>query len=223
MNKKLSVSLMCCDLMNVARDVKNLEDGGVDWFHLDMMDAHLVPNLTFGPDFVNGLRKISDTPFDIHMMIEDPEFIINSINLFSKDYVTLHVELQKDILYKNMALLKTKGVHVGLALNPETPVEAIEPYVDDIDLVLLMLVRPGFAGGKMIEGIMDKVKQMKTYLAHMGKDNVLISTDGNITLERAKFMATQGADEFVGGTSAVFRRGMDIKKTVPDFYKFIAE
>jgi ribulose-phosphate 3-epimerase len=223
MNKKLSVSLMCCDLMNVARDVKNLEDGGVDWFHLDMMDAHLVPNLTFGPDFVNGLRKISDTPFDIHMMIEDPEFIINSINLFSKDYVTLHVELQKDILYKNMALLKTKGVHFGLALNPETPVEAIEPYVDDIDLVLLMLVRPGFAGGKMIEGIMDKVKQMKTYLAHMGKDNVLISTDGNITLERAKFMATQGADVFVGGTSAVFRKGMDIKKTVPDFYKFIAE
>ena len=223
MNKKLSVSLMCCDLMNVARDVKNLEDGGVDWFHLDMMDAHLVPNLTFGPDFVNGLRKISDTPFDIHMMIEDPEFIINSINLSSKDYVTLHVELQKDILYKNMVLLKTKGVHVGLALNPETPVEAIEPYVDDIDLVLLMLVRPGFAGGKMIEGIMDKVKQMKTYLAHMGKDNVLISTDGNITLERAKFMATQGADVFVGGTSAVFRKGMDIKKTVPDFYKFIAE
>jgi ribulose-phosphate 3-epimerase len=223
MNKKLSVSLMCCDLMNVARDVKNLEDGGVDWFHLDMMDAHLVPNLTFGPDFVNGLRKISDTPFDIHMMIEDPEFIINSINLFSKDYVTLHVELQKDILYKNMALLKTKGVHFGLALNPETPVGAIEPYVDDIDLVLLMLVRPGFAGGKMIEGIMDKVKQMKTYLAHMGKDNVLISTDGNITLERAKFMATQGADVFVGGTSAVFRKGMDIKKTVPDFYKFIAE
>lgn len=223
MNKKLSVSLMCCDLMNVARDVKNLEDGGVDWFHLDMMDAHLVPNLTFGPDFVNGLRKISDTPFDIHMMIEDPEFIINSINLSSKDYVTLHVELQKDILYKNMVLLKTKGVHVGLALNPETPVEAIEPYVDDIDLVLLMLVRPGFAGGKMIEGIMDKVKQMKTYLAHIGKDNVLISTDGNITLERAKFMATQGADVFVGGTSAVFRKGMDIKKTVPDFYKFIAE
>ena len=214
---------MCCDLMNVARDVKNLEDGGVDWFHLDMMDAHLVPNLTFGPDFVNGLRKISDTPFDIHMMIEDPEFIINSINLSSKDYVTLHVELQKDILYKNMVLLKTKGVHVGLALNPETPVEAIEPYVDDIDLVLLMLVRPGFAGGKMIEGIMDKVKQMKTYLAHIGKDNVLISTDGNITLERAKFMATQGADVFVGGTSAVFRKGMDIKKTVPDFYKFIAE
>jgi pentose-5-phosphate-3-epimerase len=75
----------------------------------------------------------------------------------------------------------------------------------------------------MIEGIMDKVKQMKTYLAHMGKDNVLISTDGNITLERAKFMATQGADVFVGGTSAVFRKGMDIKKTVPDFYKFIAE
>ena len=223
MNKKLSVSLMCCDLMNVARDVKNLEDGGVDWFHLDMMDAHLVPNLTFGPDFVNGLRKISDTPFDIHMMIEDPEFIINSINLSSKDYVTLHVELQKDILYKNMVLLKTKGVHVGLALNPETPVEAIEPYVDDIDLVLLMLVRPGFAGGKMIEGIMDKVKQMKTYLAHIGKDNVLISTDGNITLERAKFMATQGADVFVGGTSAVFRKGIDIKKTVPDFYKFIAE
>ena len=209
--------------MNVASDVKKLEDGGVDWFHLDMMDAHMVPNLTFGPDFVNSLRKISETPFDIHMMIEDPEFIINSINLSENDYVTLHAELQETILCKNIKLLKAKGVHVGLALNPETPIEAIERYIDDIDLVLLMLVRPGFAGGTMIDGIMNKVSQLKTYLASKGKDNVLISTDGNITLERAKFMATQGADVFVGGTSAVFRKGMDIRETVPEFYKFLGE
>ena len=223
MKKRLSVSLMCCDLMNVAHDIKILEAGGVDWFHLDVMDAHFVPNLTFGPDFINSLRKISDTPFDIHLMIEDPEFIINSLDLNAGDYVTLHAEMQEDILQKNIKLLKSKGVHLGIALNPETPVEKLETYLEDIDLVLLMLVRPGFAGGKMIEGIMDKVKQTKDYLVSKGAGRILISTDGNITLERAKYMATQGADVFVGGTSAVFRKGMNIKDTVPAFYEFISQ
>lgn len=223
MKKKLSVSLMCCDLMNVAHDIKILEEGGVDWFHLDVMDAHFVPNLTFGPDFINSLRKISQTPFDIHLMIEDPEFIIISLNLYPTDYVTLHIETQEEILKKNIHLLQSKGVHIGIAVNPETPIESIENYLDDIDLVLLMLVRPGFAGGKMIEGIMEKVKQTKDYLTSKGKANVLISTDGNITLERAKYMSTQGADIFVGGTSAVFRKGMDIKDTVPAFYEYIAQ
>lgn len=214
---------MCCDLMNVERDIKKLEKGGVDWFHLDVMDAHLVPNLTFGPDFINALRKISATPFDIHLMLEDPEFIIGCLNLSENDYVTLHAELPEDIFRKNMALIKEKKARIGIALNPETPIEAIEKYVNDIDLILLMLVRPGFAGGKMIEGIMDKVPQTRAYLAQKGREDVLVSTDGNITLERAKLMAQMGADIFVGGTSAVFRKGMDIAETVPAFYQYIAE
>ena len=223
MKKILSVSMMCCDLMNVAQDVKKLEQSGVDWFHLDVMDAHLVPNLTFGPDFINSMRKISNLPFDIHLMLEDPEFIIGCLNLLAQDYVTLHSEIPSDVIRKNIALIKEKGAHVGLALNPETPVEAIEDYINDIDLVLLMLVRPGFSGGKMIEGIMDKVRQTKEYLLQKGKNNILISTDGNITLERAKFMAGIGADVFVGGTSAVFRKGMNLEDTVPAFYKYLEE
>lgn len=221
MEKKLSASLMCCDLMNVARDIQLLEQGGTDWFHLDIMDAHFVPNLTLGCDFVNRLRKITKTPFDLHLMIEDPEFIINSINIDSNDYVTLHAEMDPAVIRKNLDLIKSKGAHLGIALNPETPVEAIEPYLDEIDLVLLMLVRPGFAGGTMIEGIMEKVKQTKEYLLSKNKNNILISTDGNINLERAKYMASIGADVFVGGTSAVFRKGMDLKETVPAFYEYL--
>lgn len=212
---------MCCDLMNTERDIKKLEKGGIDWFHLDVMDAHFVPNLTFGPDFINSLRKISDIPFDVHLMLEDPEFIIGCLNLSSQDYVTLHSELPEEVIRKNIRLIREKGAHVGLALNPETPVETLEKYIEDIDLILLMLVRPGFAGGRMIEGIMDKVKTTKDFVNKKTRRNILISTDGNITLERAKFMASLGADVFVGGTSAIFRKGMDIEETVQTFHKYL--
>lgn len=212
---------MCCDLMNTERDIRKLEKGGIDWFHLDVMDAHFVPNLTFGPDFINSLRKISDIPFDVHLMLEDPEFIIGCLNLSPQDYVTLHSELPEEVIRKNIRLIREKGAHVGLALNPETPVETLEKYIEDIDLILLMLVKPGFAGGRMIEGIMDKVKTTKDFVNKKTRRNILISTDGNITLERAKFMASLGADVFVGGTSAIFRKGMDIEETVQTFHKYL--
>ena len=214
---------MCCDLMNTERDIRKLEKGGVDWFHLDVMDAHFVPNLTFGPDFINSLRKVSDIPFDVHLMLEDPEFIIGCLNLSSQDYVTLHSELPEEVIRKNIRLIRKKGAHVGMALNPETPVEALEKYIEDLDLILLMLVKPGFAGGCMIEGIMDKVKTTRDFVNKNTQRNILISTDGNITLERAKFMASIGADVFVGGTSAIFRKGMDIEETVQAFHKYLEE
>lgn len=218
MNKKLSVSLMCADLMNMQRDVQILDKYHVNWFHLDVMDGHVVPNLTFGPDFVNELRGISKTTFDIHLMLENPEIFINAVNLTSKDYVTIHSELKPEIIKKSITLIKEKGAHVGLAFNPETPIEKAASYLNEVDLVLLMLVRPGFSGGKMIEGVMDKISITKKYLIEKKLNNVLISVDGNITLERANFMANAGADIFVGGTSAIFRKGMNLKDTIPAFY-----
>lgn len=221
MKKKLSVSLMCADLLNMERDVKKLESCGIDWFHLDVMDAHLVPNLTFGPDFVNQLKRITNLPLDVHLMIDDPIFILNCLQVGEGDYVTLHSEIDDDILDKNIAIIKAKGAKVGLALNPETPIEKIGKWINQIDLVLLMLVRPGFAGGKMIEGIMDKVKQTKNYLIDNDREDIIISTDGNITPERAQYMATLGADVFVGGTSAVFRKNMQLADAVQSFYQMV--
>src|SRR5574344_504566 len=154
MNKKLSVSLMCANLMKMAKDVEVLDDNLVDWFHLDIMDGHFVPNLTFGPDFCNALSRISETPLDYHLMLDNPAQFIHAVKLRPQDYVTIHSELPADVINSTLPLIKQLGAHVGLAVNPDTPIEAVQPYVSDIDLVLLMLVRPGFAGQKMIEGIM---------------------------------------------------------------------
>ena len=222
MKKLLSVSLMCTDLMNVEKDIHILEDNHVDWFHLDVMDAHFVPNLTFGPDFIKQLRNVTDVPFDIHVMLEQPEVLLNYLTLSAKDYVTIHSELPDDEIQKSIDLIKEKGAHVGLAFNPETPVEKAAKFLPQVDLVLLMLVKPGFAGGKMIEGIMDKVAATKKFLQEHGLEHVLISTDGNITVERAAAMAKMGADVFVGGTSAVYRKGMDLKDTIPAFYQAVS-
>ena len=221
MKKKLSVSMMCADLMNMERDAKRLAALGVDWFHMDVMDAHFVPNLTFGPDMINALHKVSDIPMDIHLMMEDPELLLQYLDLKPTDWVTIHSELPDNKIEQTLKHLKQMGVHTGLALNPETPVDKLSKWLDDIDLILLMLVHPGFSGQKTIDGIMDKVAETKSYLKQNGKDNILISTDGNITVERAKYMAQLGADIFVGGTSAVFRKGMKLEDTVPTFFKTV--
>ncbi len=217
MDKMLAPSLMCADLMNMTQAVADLEANKVDWFHLDIMDAHFVPNLTFGPDWCKALRKISHTPLDYHLMMDNPQLFINFIELDPQDYVTVHSELPEELVNDAISKIREKGGHVGLAVNPGTPVEVLLPYLDKIDLVLLMLVHPGFAGQKMVEGIMEKVAQTKKLLVENGHPEILISTDGNINIERAAYMAGLGADIFVGGTSAVFRKDKTLAEAVAEF------
>lgn len=212
---------MCADLMHMADDVKTLEANHVDWFHIDIMDAHFVPNLTFGPDYCKALKAIAHTPLDYHLMMDNPELFINAVPLTAEDYVTVHCELPEDVAKSALKLIRSKGAHTGIAVNPDTPVERILPFLDDIDLVLLMLVQPGFAGQKMKEGIMDKVAALKAFLLTHGHENVLISTDGNISVERAVHMSQLGADIFVGGTSAVFKKDRPLSETIPAFFKAV--
>ena len=221
MNKKLSVSLMCANLMHMANDVKTLEANHVDWFHVDIMDAHFVPNLTFGPDYCKALKAISHTPLDYHLMMDNPELFIKAVPLSTEVYVTIHCELPEDTVKSALRLIRCKGAHTGIAVKPDTPVEYILPFLNDIDLVLLMLVQPGFAGQKMKEGIMNKVAAMKAFLLAHGRSNVLISTDGNISVERAMHMAQLGADIFVGGTSAVFKKDKTITEAIDAFFKAV--
>lgn len=221
MNKKLSVSLMCANLMHMADEVETLEANHVDGFHIDIMDAHFVPNLTFGPDYCKALKAISHTPLDYHLMMDNPELFINAVPLSAEDFVTVHCELPEEVAMSALRLIHSKGAHAGIALNPDTPVERVLPFLANIDLVLLMLVQPGFAGQKMKEGIMDKVAAMRAFLLTHGRDDVLISTDGNISIERAVHMAHLGADIFVGGTSAVFMKGRTLKDTIGHFFKSV--
>ena len=153
------MSVMCSDLMNLERDFRELERLGVDYLHVDVTDAHFVPNLTFGVDFIRAMHGVTALPLDIHMMVEEPGPLLDAMDLRSGDLVSLHVE-QGERLHGLARALRARGVRFGVVLNPEVPVASLEPYLDEIEWVTLMLVHPGFAGAKLIDGILDKVIRM---------------------------------------------------------------
>lgn len=218
---KLSVSMMCADLLNIEHDVRLLEQNKVDYLHIDIMDAAFVPNLTFGPDFVNVLRKKTSIPFDIHLLMEHPRVIVRSLDIKEDDIVTIHSECKESIM-ENVAFIKQRGARFGLALNPDTSIEEVKKYLPYVDVILLMLIVPGFAGSMMIHGMMEKVGQTRKYLDELGFDNIEISVDGSVSCERAKYMRGLGASIFVGGTAGVFRKGMSIDDTIPVYMNSIA-
>lgn len=217
---KLSASLMCADLMNIERDVRLLEENGADFLHIDMMDAHFVPNLTFGPDFISALRKITDLPFDIHLLMEQPRSIIRSLDIREGDIVSIHSECKESIM-ENVAFVKRKGARFGLALNPETSIKDVKKYLPYVDVVLLMLIVPGFAGSTVIHGMMEKIGLTRRYLDQQGYDNIEISVDGSVSRERAAQAKESGASIFVGGTTGIFLKNSILSKTTRDFISTI--
>lgn len=220
-SRLISVSIMCSDLLNLGHDVDVLQQHGVDMLHVDVMDAHFVPNLTFGPDAITALQKHTTMPLDIHAMMDDPKKLLERIELRTVDLLSIHVELSEDIIRACADEVHARGAKFGLAINPDTPVEALVPYLGIIDEVIVMLVRPGFAKGKLIDGILDKVSVVNNLLIEQGYPEILISVDGSVSCERASLMADMGANIFVGGTAGIYRAGMELKDTIPAFRKAI--
>ena len=207
--------MLCSNLMNLGQDIKTLEENGADMLHIDVMDAHFVPNLTFGPDFIKAMQAVTTMPVDVHLMVDDPELIMSKFPVRKGDIVSPHIEVKKD--YRALAAkVHEAGGLFGLAVNPETDVEAIKEYLDVLDTVTLMLVHPGAAGAKMVDGIMDKVAGMRRFLDTNGREDILISVDGSVSKERANLMAGMGADIFVGGTAGIYRKGMALSETIPE-------
>lgn len=208
--------MMCADLVNLEHDIRILEMNHVDYLHIDIMDASFVPNLTFGPDFVNAIRNITTIPLDIHLLMEHPRIIVRSMNIRENDIVTIHCECKESIM-ENIAFIKQKGAKFGLALNPDTSIEEVRKYLPYVDVILLMLIVPGFAGSAMIHGMMEKVGETKQYLHKHKFDNIEICVDGSVSCERAKYMRELGASIFVGGTAGIFRKGLTLEQSIAQF------
>ncbi len=217
----VSPSLMCIDLMNVQKEVSALEHAGVDYFHIDMMDNHFVPNITLSMDFIKALKKITKVPLDIHMMIENPEYTIPQLSCCDeKDIIFIHYE---STLHPQriLSLIHDLGIKAGIAINPATPVYVLENLLDDMDMVLCMTVNPGFAGQKLIPSTISKITKLREFLKNNGHEEILIEVDGNVSFENAEKMYKAGADIYVVGTSSVFANIGTLEENLEKFKKII--
>lgn len=203
MNKMLSASIMCADLNNLEKSVDELEKAGIDLLHVDIMDGSFVPNITFGFDQVNAIKKISKIPLDVHMMVCDPARFIKRMELDENDIISVHYESDVHI-HRTLEQIKNNGIKSALAINPHTAVENVEYLTDYMDMLLVMTVSPGFAGQKLFSGAERKTKHAREYLDSIGCQNIPIEVDGNISPENAKKLSSCGADIFVLGTSGLY-------------------
>lgn len=211
---------MCADLLNLEKAIKELEKANIDYLHIDIMDGSFVPNITLGFDLINSIKKVTDIPLDIHMMVYDPQKFIERMNLTENDIVSVHYE--SDIhIHRTLELIKNKGCKAGLAINPGTPVESVKNLTEYIDMLLVMTVSPGFAGQKIFKGADKKVIEARKLLTQWGYANTLIQVDGNISLENGKKMYDSGADIFVLGTSSLFLKDKSLENAAKDFKEFL--
>jgi ribulose-phosphate 3-epimerase len=195
---QVAPSILSADFSNLKDEILKLEKGGADYIHLDVMDGIFVPNITFGAPVIKQIRKITDIPFDVHLMIDKPERYIKDFVDAGADIITVHQEATTH-LHRTIEMIKSYGVKAGVALNPATPLETIEYVLDYIDLILIMTVNPGFGGQKFIDSTRRKIKKIKRMV--MERDlNVLIEADGGIKLDNFREIVDCGLDIIVVGS-----------------------
>jgi ribulose-phosphate 3-epimerase len=195
----IAPSILSADFAYLGDALKTLESAGADWIHVDVMDGHFVPNLTIGAPVVHALRKVTTLPLDVHLMIEKPDALIPDFAKAGADILTVHVEACTH-LHRTLQLIKSLGVKAGVSLNPHTPVSVLEPVIDDLDLILIMSVNPGFGGQAFIPYSLEKIKQAK---ALIGERRIHLEVDGGVGLTNIAEILTAGADTIVAG-SAIF-------------------
>ena len=195
MNKIIiAPSILSSDFANLESEIKKLERNGADWVHVDVMDGHFVPNLTIGAPVVKALRRVTNIPLDVHLMIESPEKYIKDFALAGSDIITFHYEASKNNVDDLIAMIRSYGKKVGLSIKPKTKVLEIEKYIKDVDLVLIMTVEPGFGGQKFMPDCAEKISEIKNI-----STQVIVEVDGGINIETASHCKKLGVDALVAG------------------------
>lgn len=210
MNPSISPSMMCADPMRLPAILADMERGGVEYLHIDIMDGSFVPNFTLGTDYCRMLKANTSIPLDLHLMVERPEEKLEWFPIGAGDMVSVHAESTPHIC-RALEKIREKGAHPFVAINPGTPASVCEPLWELVDGVLVMTVNPGFAGGKLVPSTLLKIRQVRELAAAVGKEQLAIEVDGNVSFENAVRMRGMGADIFVAGTSSVFQRDMTLE------------
>jgi ribulose-phosphate 3-epimerase len=197
-------SILASDFAKLGAEVAALEPAGADWVHIDVMDGHFVPNITIGPDVVKALRPHSDLPFDVHLMISPVDSFLEAFRTAGADIISLHPEAGPHV-HRSLKYIRSLGARAGIVLNPATPIEVLDYIYDDLDLILVMSVNPGFGGQSFIDSQLRKVSAIRARLDTMGNPAIL-QVDGGVNIHNAQSCVDAGATALVAGT-AVFKGG----------------
>ncbi|TWH49091.1 ribulose-phosphate 3-epimerase [Sporomusa sp. KB1] len=209
---KVAPSILSADFSQLANEIIKIEEAGADWVHIDVMDGHFVPNLTFGPPVVAAIRKVTKLPFDVHLMVTNPQDLIEPFIKAGADIITVHAETAPH-LHRLLQTIKEHGKKAGVSLNPSTPLTVVEEVLDDLDMILIMSVNPGFGGQKFIPGAIDKIARLRAKIEQR-KLTIAIEVDGGINASTARQVIAAGATILVAG-SAVYG-APDMRQAIKD-------